>query len=75
MVGPLINEGTLTQNAVQFAERVEDIGASIGVSVGADSMTISVFVRNEHVDAALTLVSEMLRSPAYLRPSEASLLA
>lgn len=73
MVGSLINEGTLTQNAVQFAERIEDIGASIGVSVGADSMTISVFVLKEHADAALALVSEILRGPAYLRRRPAEL--
>lgn len=61
--------------AAALSDAIDDIGASISVSAGADSSTVSVVVLKENLGRALELVGKIVREPASLSGSPESAAA
>lgn len=64
-VAGMLDEGTATKDAVQFAEAVQDLGASVSASTGDRTTVVTVFATRDRIDAALGLAAEMLLQPAF----------
>ena len=61
----LLPEGTARSTGVEFAERLERLGASIDAHADWDVGVARVTVLTEHLDEAMQLFGEMLRTPAF----------
>ncbi|OGR95306.1 MAG: hypothetical protein A2V88_05740 [Elusimicrobia bacterium RBG_16_66_12] len=64
LVAALMTEGSGAMNGRRFAEALDDIGATIGVSVSQDALTVAVFAAKENIDKALGLAAQAIRSPS-----------
>lgn len=61
----MLLEGTKKYKKAQFDEKIEQVGSSIDSFADTHNSVISTRVLSEHVPLALTLVSEMVRSPRF----------
>jgi len=61
----LLPEGTARHTGTEFAERLERLGASVEAHADWDVGVARVTVLTEHLDAAIELFGEMLRTPAF----------
>jgi zinc protease len=61
----LLTEGTLTSSGTDFAERLERLGASVEAHADWDVAVARLTVLTEHLDDAMQLFGEMLRTPAF----------
>lgn len=61
----LIPEGTARSTGTEFAERLERLGASVEAHADWDVGVARVTVLTEHLDEAMQLFGEMLRTPAF----------
>jgi zinc protease len=61
----LLPEGTERSSGAEFAERLERLGASVEAHADWDVAVARVTVLTEHLDAAMELFGEMLRTPAF----------
>ena len=61
----LLPEGTARSTGVEFAERLERLGASVDAHADWDVAVARVTVLTEHLDEAMELFGEMLRTPAF----------
>jgi zinc protease len=61
----LLPEGTAQSNGVEFTERLERLGATIEAHADWDVAVARVTVLTEHLDEAMQLFGEMLRTPAF----------
>jgi zinc protease len=61
----LLPEGTARSSGVEFAERLERLGASVDAHADWDVAVARVTVLTEHLDEAMELFGEMLRTPAF----------
>jgi zinc protease len=61
----LLPEGTERSTGAEFAERLERLGASVEAHADWDVGVARVTVLTEHLDAAMQLFGEMLRTPAF----------
>ena len=61
----LLPEGTARSTGAEFAERLERLGASVDAHADWDVGVARVTVLTEHLDAAMDLFGEMLRTPAF----------
>lgn len=68
LVASLMTEGAGKLNGRQFAEALDDIGASVGVSVAEDAMTVTVFAAKENIDQAVGLAALAIRKPTLPMP-------
>ena len=57
--------GTTRLSSRDLARALEDVGASFGAATGWDSTTVAVSCLAEHLPAALPLLADMVRSPAF----------
>lgn len=64
LVASLVTEGSDAMNGRQFAEALDDIGASIHVAASRDALSLVVFAAKENIDKALGLAAQAIRSPA-----------
>ncbi len=65
----LLDEGTTTRNANQLAEEQERLGATIGLGSSMDRTTASLSAVTANLAPSLTLLSDVVRNPAFA-PSE-----
>jgi len=65
LVMTLLDQGSATRNARQFAEAVDDLGAASGTQAGTDVSFAYVTVMKDSFGAGLDLLSEMVRAPAF----------
>jgi zinc protease len=65
----LLDEGTTTRDANQLAEEQERLGASINVGASMDRTTASLSAVTANLAPSLTLLSDVVRNPAFA-PSE-----
>jgi len=65
----LLDDGTTTRNANQLAEEQERLGASIQVGASMDRTTASLTTVSANLSPSLTLLSDVVRNPAFA-PSE-----
>ncbi len=58
-------KGTTTRTGARIAEAAEDLGASINVSAGLESVGWSLSVPVRHLGAALTLLADVTQHPVF----------
>ena len=65
----LMDDGTTTRNANQLAEEQERLGAAINVGASMDRSSATLSVVSANLAPSLTLLSDVVRNPAFA-PSE-----
>ncbi len=66
LTAAMMTEATTGRTAAEFAEDLERIGASIGVSSGNYRTTVSLNTLNKHLEQATALMMERILQPAFL---------
>lgn len=61
----LLTRGTKTHTAPQIAETIEALGGSLGSGASWDGAEVTLSTLAPHLDAALPMMAEVLRSPAF----------
>jgi zinc protease len=67
-VAAMLDEGTARRNALQIADDVSRLGASLGTSSSMDATTISARSLTNHFPATLEILSDVVLNPSF--PSE-----
>ena len=65
----LLDKGTLTLNREQFQDRLDALRTDLGVSSAPGRVTVTITSRREQLPAALALVGDLLRRPAFTAES------
>jgi zinc protease len=65
LAADLLLEGTDSHDGVELVERFERLGASVVTSTDWDGTTVTLTALREHLAAAIALLGEVLRSPAF----------
>lgn len=65
MTASLLDEGTAKHSALEFAEAVSFLGASLTATSGIEQTSISLLTLSKHLDASLGLLGEMVMTPAF----------
>jgi zinc protease len=65
LTAELLLEGTLTSDGAELVERFERLGASVDASTDWDGAAVRLTALREHLGPAVTLLGEVLRSPAF----------
>lgn len=61
----LLTEGAGGLSSREIAERIENIGASIGSSSSSDSLSVSVSCLSHHLEEVLDILSEIVLRPTF----------
>ena len=61
----VLDQGTATRNALQLAEEVAQIGASLDTGTSRDATTVSTSSLSRHFPAALALVADVALHPSF----------
>jgi len=61
----LLDKGTMTLTREQVQDRLDQLRTELSVGAGATDVTVTLNSRREHLPAAIALVGEMLRRPAF----------
>jgi zinc protease len=64
----MLDEGTATRNALQIADEVAQLGASLGTSSSMDSMTVSGRALSKNFAPLLDLVADVTLRPSFAAP-------
>jgi zinc protease len=65
MTASMLDEGTDTRSALEIAEQLDLLGASIGSGANLDVNTVSLSALKENLDASLELFVDVIRNPAF----------
>ncbi len=65
LVADLLDEGTTTRSALQIADDIAQLGASLGTSAGWDASSVSVSGLSENIDRALAVWADVVLRPAF----------
>jgi zinc protease len=65
LVANMLDEGTKTRSALQIADEVSFLGASLTTGASWDASSISVTTLTEHVDKALAVWADVVLNPAF----------
>lgn len=65
LTGELLQRGTTRLDAAAFAERLDSLGAELGVSTTAQATTVDMEFLSKDADAALALLAEAVGRPAF----------
>ena len=65
LTAAMMGEATLDHTAAEFAEELERIGASVGISPGQYQTTVTVNTLTKHLDKAMALMMERILKPAF----------
>jgi zinc protease len=61
----LLRRGTRSMAAEEIDEAVEFVGASLGIGVGEDFMSLRVTAPSEHMEAMLEVLGKLVREPTF----------
>jgi zinc protease len=61
----MLDEGTATRNALQIADEVAQLGASLNTSSTMDASQVSAGSLRRNFDALLALMSDVVRNPSF----------
>jgi zinc protease len=61
----LLNSGTKTRTAVDIANQLQSIGASVGAGSGWDSANVSMQTLTKNLDKALDIYSDVVMNPIF----------
>ncbi len=65
LTAEMLDEGTTTRSAMEIAEGVERLGASLRSSAGWDASTVSLRVVKPRVKGAFEILSDVLMNPSF----------
>ena len=65
VMAALLREGTTTRSGKQISEEAAKMGGSLDVGVGADTTEVTTDVLSEFAPAAVRLVADVARNPAF----------
>jgi zinc protease len=65
LTASLLLEGTEQNDGVELVERFERLGASVDASADWDGAAVTLTALIEHLEPAVTLLGEVLRSPSF----------
>ncbi|MEX0890846.1 MAG: pitrilysin family protein [Gemmatimonadota bacterium] len=65
LMADLLDEGTRTMSALELADAVDFLGASLQVYPGWDATTVALHVLKPHLEAALLLLGQVATEPAF----------
>src|SRR5262245_54452014 len=65
MTASMLTEGTQSRTFLQLAQESEDIGATIGVTAGTDTATLSASGLSESTDTLIGMMADVLLHPAF----------
>ena len=65
MLAALLDKGTRTLSREAFQDRLDQLKTQLRVSAGMGQVSVQLVSRREHLAAAIALVGEMLRQPAF----------
>ena len=68
LASSVITQGTTTRSATEIAQAVEALGASLNSGAGWDESSLSLTVKADQADAALAIVADVARNPAFAEP-------
>lgn len=61
----MINQGTTTRSAIDIANGLQSIGASVGAGAGWDSTNVSMQSLTKNLDQALNIFADVVVNPAF----------
>jgi zinc protease len=73
MTAQLLREGTTSRSAVELANQLQSIGASVNPGSSFDSTTVSLQTLTKNLDKALEIYSDVIQNPAFPGPEMESL--
>jgi zinc protease len=65
MTADVLDEGTTTRDALQIADELESIGASLGVRSGTDGSFVTLNTLSKHLDKALDVFADVVTHPTF----------
>jgi predicted Zn-dependent peptidase len=65
IAGDMLGKGTKKRNALQIAQELDGVGASISVNTVGESMTMSASFIKKHSDVVMDIFGEQLREPIF----------
>lgn len=65
MTSSLLDDGTKTRSAIEIANQLQSIGASVGTGSGWDSANISMASLTKNLDQALDIFSDITLNPTF----------
>lgn len=65
MTAQLIDDGTKTRSALDIANELQSIGASMGAGSGWDSTNVSISTLTKNLDKALEIYSDVIVNPTF----------
>jgi zinc protease len=65
LTASVLTQGTATRSATEIAQAVEALGASLNSGAGWDDSGLALTVKSDQVDAALGIVADVARNPAF----------
>ena len=65
LTAELLDEGTKTRKAIQISQAAQAIGANLGTGSFFDGSIVQLNVLKKHLDAGLTLVSDIVLNPTF----------
>jgi zinc protease len=68
MTAGMLTKGTRRHTATQLAQAAESLGGSLDSGAGWHQSSVSITVMPQNLDAALGLVSEVVRQPTFAAP-------
>lgn len=60
-----LNQGTATRSAVEIANQLQSIGASVFANSGWDSSNVSMQTLTKNLDSALNIYSDVITNPSF----------
>jgi len=57
--------GTVTQGSAEFEERIDQLAADLGASMGPYSAQLGLSLRSADLDEGITMLAELLRRPVF----------
>jgi zinc protease len=63
--GKMLQEGTKSYSSLEFARKLDHLGAFINVEAGYENATVSLTTLAKHLGATIPLLQEMLLEPAF----------
>jgi zinc protease len=65
LTASLLDQGTATRSAPEIAEAADALGGSLGTGAGFDQSQVSISVTTPKVAAAMDLLADVVRNPAF----------
>lgn len=65
MTADVLDEGTKTRDALQIADELESIGASLAVRSGTDGSYVTLNTLTKHIDRALDVFADVVTHPVF----------